>query len=211
MRFRRGYADKRGCCKTPVQQPNGREAAGGFVMERVVDGDEVARILAAKAYLIVRQAKGSEIPEIRRLARHAASHFSAKDSPEAKRRAIFYHLILAELDRRRDPLPHRDAAMELAEELDRHGEINPFPFYLQVVEATTEETTTAHFGDFNSSPAWSHSNRSKSPVVEAQENQANFDRVLDALKLAKDSIKRHDRFLWRIKLPDILKHHGLSL
>ncbi len=100
--------------------------------------------------------------------------------------------------------------MELAEEPDRLGEVNPFSFYLQLVEATTEETTTADHGDFKSSPVWSHSSWSRSPMVGSQENQANFNHVLGASKLSGDSIERHGRFLWHMTLPDIPRHHGLS-
>jgi hypothetical protein len=164
-------------------------------MGQAVDSDEVARLLAAKAYLVVRQADRSERREMRRLAEDAAARLTGIGTPEAKRRAIFYHLVLAELDRERDPVLHRVAAMDLSDEPDQLGEIDPFPFYLKLVEVTTEEMTTAHFGDFKSSPVWSHSSRSQSPLVKSQQNQADFYRVLRALGLSMDSIKRHDRFL----------------
>lgn len=86
---------------------------------------EVAQLMALKAHLLVRQASQGEREDFASLAKAALIALKGKTDSAHVRRAVFYHLMLAELTRSDDPVPHRMAAMELAEQLEARGIASP--------------------------------------------------------------------------------------
>src|SRR5438067_11452386 len=81
---------------------------------------------------------------------------------------------------------------------------------MRIVEATTERLTTAHFGDFTSSPAWSHSWWSNSPLAESQAFQGSIAPALAAIQLEESLAGEYDKFLQATSLDEIMKKHGIT-
>jgi hypothetical protein len=118
--------------------------------------------------------------------------------------------VIAELLRDTDPIPYRAAAVDDGERLAELGYADPTPFYMRIVEATTERLTTAHFGDFQSSPDWSHSWSSNSPLAESQAFHGSIAPALAALRLEESLAEQYDKFLQATSLDEIMKKHGIA-
>jgi hypothetical protein len=170
----------------------------------------VAKLIALKAYLVVKQAAPQEHDVLKDKAAHAVHFLKSQNTLEGLRRRVFYNLVLAELMRDTDPVPYRAAAMDTGERLSELGYVDPTPIYMQIVDATTERLTTAHFGDFKSSPSWSHSSWSHSPVAESQAFHGSIGPVLAAVKLEESVAEDYDKFLQVTSLDEIMKKHGIS-
>ncbi len=173
-------------------------------------GDGVAKVLALKAYLIVKQAASNEQADLRAKAERAVRFLAGQDTVDALRRRVFYNLVLAEILRETDPIPFRAAAVDDGERLTELGYVDPTPIYMRIVEATTERLTTAHFGDFKSSPGWSHSWWSNSPLVKSQEFHASFAPALAAVQLERAVAEEYEEFLQTTTLDEILTKHGIA-
>ena len=107
-----------------------------------------AKALALKAFLLGRdmsQKTENEIIVLQCLEQLESQPSCAK----IIRRQIFYTLILAELFREQDSIVYRKAAMNFGKELEKIKEINPFIYYMRIVDATERPRSTQDFGDFN--------------------------------------------------------------
>ena len=73
-------------------------------------------------------------------ARFVGDCLSQLGSPpeEVLRRRLFYTLILAELHRRSDPVPFRQMAMQIGQELEDLRLPNPSPMFMSIIEATRD-------------------------------------------------------------------------
>jgi hypothetical protein len=157
--------------------------------------ESIAKLIALKAYLLVKQADPHERGALREKAERAVHFFVGHESFESIRRRVFYNLILAELLRNTDPIPYRAAAVDDGERLSALGYSDPASIYMKIVEATTERLTTAHFGDYKSSPNWSHSNWTNSPLAELQAFQGSLAPAFAALHLEQSDVEVHASFL----------------
>src|SRR5438128_6921764 len=117
----------------------------------------VAKAIALKAYLVVRQAAAHEHSTMRANAERAVQFLAGDGTADGLRRRVFYNLVLAELLRDTDPTSHRAAALDNGERLAALGYADPAPIYMRIFEATTERLRIADFGGLKSSPIWSHS------------------------------------------------------
>ncbi len=172
--------------------------------------DGIAKVLALKAYLVVKQATPHEHGDLKAKAERAVRSMERQSSVDAVRRRVFYNLVLAELQRDADPIPFRAAAVDDGERLTELGYANPAPIYMKIVEATTERLTTAHFGDFKSSPTWSHSHWSNSPLAESQALHASIAPALAAVQLEEPLAERYSTFLHSTTLDEIMTKHGIA-
>jgi hypothetical protein len=172
--------------------------------------DRVAKVLALKAYLLVKQAAPNDHEALRAKAERAIRHLQGQETADTLRRRVFYNLVLAELLRDTDPIPYRAAAMDDGEQLTELGCTDPASIYMRIVEATTERVTTARFGDFNSSPIWSHSSWSNSPLAELQAFRGSIMPALAAVQLEEPVAKKYDKFLQTTTLDEIMKKHGIA-
>lgn len=170
----------------------------------------IAKVLALKAFLTVKQVAPHEHAALRAKAERAVCFLQGRDTIDTLRRRIFYNLVLAELLRASDPIPYRVAAVEDGERLAGLGYADPTPIYMGIVDATTERLTTAHFGDFKSSPTWSHSWRSNSPLAKSQAFQGNLASALIAAQLDDSLAETYDKFLRETSLDEIMKAHGIT-
>jgi hypothetical protein len=170
----------------------------------------VAKVLALKAYLVVKQAAANEHGMLRAKAERAVRFLKGQDTVDTLRRRVFYNLVLAELLRDTDPIPYRAAAVEDGERLTRLGYADPASIYMRIVEATTERITSAHFGDFKSSPNWSHSSWSNSPLATSQAFHASMAPALAAVQLEESVAADYDKFLQTTTLDEIMKKHGIA-
>jgi hypothetical protein len=168
----------------------------------------IAKVLAFKAYLLGKQTPEHEIATHRAKAEYAAHVLQGQQTADSYRRQVFYNLFLAELARNTDPVPYRIAAADAGDRLSELGYADPMPIYMKIVEATTERLTTAHFGDFKSSPCWSHSVYSSSPLVESQVFHANISHALAAAEIDADLAADFDDFLRTTSLDEIMTKHG---
>jgi hypothetical protein len=175
-----------------------------------MDSRDVAKVIALKAYLVAKQATSHEHKTLAQKAERAVRALTGRDTPESMRRRVFYNLVLAELFRERDPIPYRTAAMDDGERLAALGLGNPAAIYMRIVEATTERVTTAHFGDFNSSPCWSHSWWSDSPLAESLAFQGSIGPALAAVQLEDSLAEQYDKFLVGMSLDEIMKEHEIA-
>lgn len=170
----------------------------------------IAKVLALKAFLTVKQAALPEHAALRAKAERAVRFLQSQDTLNALRRRIFYNLVLAELLRYAHPIPFREAAADDGKRLTERGYADPTPIYLRIVDATTERLTTAHFGDFKSSPHWSHSRRSNSPLAQSQAFQGSVAPALAAAQLDNALEARYEKFLRETPLDEIMKEHGIA-
>jgi hypothetical protein len=172
--------------------------------------DGVAKVLALKAYLVVKQVAPNEHGALRAKAERAVRVLKGQDTVDALRRRVFYNLVLAELLRDTDPIPYRAAAVDDGERLTELGYSDPASIYMRIVEATTERLTTAHFGDFKSSPNWSHSWWSNSPLAKSQAFHGSIAPALAAVQLEWSLVEEYDKFLQTTSLDEIMKKHGIA-
>lgn len=170
----------------------------------------VAKIIALKAYFVVKQAAADEHHTLRANAERAVRFLAGDQTVHGLRRRVFYNLVLAELLRDTDPISYRAAAVDDGERLAALGYADPAPIYMRIVEATTERLTTAHFGDFKSSSIWSHSSRSNSPLAESQAFQGSVAPALAAVQLEQSVEEAYNKFLQEASLDEIMKKHGIA-
>jgi hypothetical protein len=172
--------------------------------------EAIAKILALKAYLVVKQAPRHAHDALRAKVERAVHFLEGRDTAESLRRRVFYNLVLAELLRDADPSPYRVAAREDGERLTKLGYADPTPLYMKIVDATTERLTTAHFGDFKSSPEWSHSRSSNSPLAESQVFRGSATPAEAAVQLEASLTEQYDQFLQAVSLDEIMAKHGIN-
>lgn len=143
---------------------------------------------------------------IEKLAVTALAGIGMERSIALLRRRIFYNLILAEVHRFDGAALYRQAAMDAAK-----GDLSEvFAIYMRIVEATTEQYSTAHFGDLNSSNKWSHSAGASSPLIDSLSFHSNFGPAFIAAGLERADIDEYEKFLFTISLEEIIKQHQLQ-
>jgi hypothetical protein len=169
----------------------------------------IAKVIALKAYLLVKQAGPQERSGLKAQAERAVRALQGDTRVEVVRRRLFYNLVLAELLLDTDPVPNRAAAFDDGDRLAQLGYADPVPLYMKIVEATTERRTTAHFGDFKSSPCWSHSSWSNSPSTESQVFRTSLEPALSAVQFEGALAERYDRFLLATPMAEIMRGHGI--
>jgi hypothetical protein len=169
----------------------------------------IAKVIALKAYLVVKQAAPHEYSALMEKAQRAVRFLEGHETVDGLRRRVFYNLVLAELLRDTDPIPYRAAAVDDGERLSALGYADAATIYMKIVEATTERVTTAHFGDFKSSPNWSHSNWSNSPLAEWQAFQGSIAPALAVVQLEQWVAEEYEKFLEASSLDEIMKKHGI--
>ena len=174
-----------------------------------MQGQLQARLVALKAFLIGRQVSPRDRETAKEKAEAARQRLSARTDVESIRRFIFYSLVLAELERERDFLVFREHAMAAGERLLSLEVEDPFPIYMKIVAAMTVPMTTADFGDFNSSPSWSHSSNSVSPTLQHEIDQSNFERAFQASGLDDGLSDELRSFLYNATFESIMRSHGL--
>ena len=79
----------------------------------------LAKVLALKAYLVVKQAPPHQHGVLRAKAEQAVRVLEGQRTVDALRRRVFYNLVLAELTRDTDPIPSRAAAVHDGDQLSR--------------------------------------------------------------------------------------------
>ncbi|KAF0247031.1 MAG: hypothetical protein FD180_148 [Planctomycetota bacterium] len=175
--------------------------------------DLQSKLLVYKAYQLGREAilRGLR-NEHEDLARASLSALDALEgTAEVVRRKCFYTLILAELHRLSDPMPYRESAMELSDQLMTLGGMSsrqrPFEIYMKVVNATTQSPTVGNLGDFNTSGV----NLVQDTTSETDEfgKEISVDRVQRALGLSDEEYDRFYGFLQK-SLPEVIQAHGLA-
>jgi hypothetical protein len=174
-----------------------------------MQGQLQARLVALKAFLIGRQTPPPERQAAKEKAKSAIARLNLRTDPESIRRLSFYSLVLSELERDGDYISYRDLAITAGQKLLLLEIADPFPVYMKIVEATTSALTTADFGDFKSSPSWSHSSSSVSPVTRNAMNESSFAVAYEAAELHDYLPDELRAFLENASLESIMKSHGL--
>lgn len=129
------------------------------------------------------------------------------DTETTLRRRLFYTLILAETHRRSDPLPYREAAMDLGERLEQMGVADPFRPYMRIIQATTNAPTTGNFGDLKTPSVeliWDTSS-----YVDEYGNEVVTDLAQRAVGLSDGHMAEFDKFLVK-SLQEIARLHELA-
>jgi len=168
-----------------------------------------AKLLAYKAYRLGRESVTRDsVAEDSRFVGSCLNGLEGRpQTEETVRRRLFYTLILAELHRLSDPIRHRQAAMDLGEQLERLCVPNPFSLYMRVIAATTGSPTTGNFGDITTSSA--------GPITDTTSrrdelgNVISIDLAQSAIELSDLDSSNFDAFL-RKSLPEIARLHGLA-
>jgi hypothetical protein len=173
-----------------------------------------AKLLVLKAFYLGRSAESSSVQnECYELVSKALALLlrDPDTSEEMIRRRFFYTLVLAELDRLNDPVPWRRAARQLGLLLLEEGAVDPFPYYLEVVRATTGLRSTGDFGDVH---------RAAQPKIKLStevEKTGRFgaytevyDFAADALGIKPETRKKFADFFHKTPLVEMLKKHGLA-
>jgi len=167
-----------------------------------------AKLLAYMAYKFGRESacRGSEAEETSLVCAWLRDLETYGTTEKTLRRRLFYMLILAEIHRLSDPVPFRQSAMELGEQLEVIGALSPFPLFMRIIRATTVSPTTGNFGDITTPPM--------EPIQDSRSFTDQFGNVItidvaqSALGLSDHDLAEFDRFLKK-PLREIARLHGL--
>ena len=100
-------------------------------------------------------------------------------------------------------MTYRESAIRLGKTLETMGEVNPYPYYIAVVEVFEHKYTTGDFGDFNDNEYIERTS--------AYYHQEYFDRYSSALNLSKTVYDKYFNFIQIHDLKTIARFHGIVL
>lgn len=173
-----------------------------------------AKLLVLKVFYLGRSAEDCQAQsECRALAQKAFAALQVHSSPgeELLRRKLFYALLLAELERKRDPIVWRRAAKQLGWQLKELGAVDPFPYYLEVVKATTGLISSGDFGDKHRAPT-----QKIKTIVEVEKvgrfgpYTELYDFAADALDVSDEEREQFSSFLHDTSLAALMRRHRLG-